>query len=109
MLAIAEPSNSSPHHRIPWPHGTADSYPSCPQTPASVRAPSHPPQPRIPLIGPDPAFSNQAADGGRTRDLKLGKLALYQLSYHRAEADITPLPSPWHYASCSMAKRSLTP
>jgi cytochrome c biogenesis protein CcmG, thiol:disulfide interchange protein DsbE len=26
----------------------------------------------------------QAADGGRTRDLKLGKLALYQLSYRRA-------------------------
>ena len=25
----------------------------------------------------------QAADGGRTRDLKLGKLALYQLSYRR--------------------------
>ena len=25
----------------------------------------------------------EAADGGRTRDLKLGKLALYQLSYHR--------------------------
>jgi hypothetical protein len=28
----------------------------------------------------------QAADGGRTRDLKLGKLALYQLSYRRAGA-----------------------
>jgi hypothetical protein len=26
----------------------------------------------------------EAADGGRTRDLKLGKLALYQLSYRRA-------------------------
>ena len=26
---------------------------------------------------------SQAADGGRTRDLKLGKLALYQLSYRR--------------------------
>ena len=25
----------------------------------------------------------EAADGGRTRDLKLGKLALYQLSYRR--------------------------
>jgi hypothetical protein len=25
----------------------------------------------------------KAADGGRTRDLKLGKLALYQLSYRR--------------------------
>jgi hypothetical protein len=32
----------------------------------------------------------QAADGDRTRDLKLGKLALYQLSYHRATVDITP-------------------
>jgi hypothetical protein len=30
----------------------------------------------------------QAADGGRTRDLKLGKLALYQLSYHRVLAEI---------------------
>ncbi len=67
--------------------------------PASVRAPSHPPQAGISVIGPDPAFSNQAADGPRTRDLKLGKLALYQLSYHRAEADITPLEGLWHYAS----------
>jgi hypothetical protein len=32
----------------------------------------------------------EAADGGRTRDLKLGKLALYQLSYHRAAVNITP-------------------
>ena len=32
---------------------------------------------------------DEAADGGRTRDLKLGKLALYQLSYRRAAADIT--------------------
>jgi hypothetical protein len=29
----------------------------------------------------------KAADGGRTRDLKLGKLALYQLSYRRNAAD----------------------
>jgi hypothetical protein len=28
----------------------------------------------------------QAADGLRTRDLKLGKLALYRLSYRRAAA-----------------------
>jgi hypothetical protein len=28
----------------------------------------------------------RAADGGRTRDLKLGKLALYQLSYRRIGA-----------------------
>jgi hypothetical protein len=27
--------------------------------------------------------TRKAADGGRTRDLKLGKLALYQLSYRR--------------------------
>ena len=53
--------------------------------------------------------NSQAADGPRTRDLELGKLALYQLSYHRAEADITPLSSPWHYASHSMTKRSLMP
>ena len=31
----------------------------------------------------------RAADGSRTHDLKLGKLALYQLSYRRAAADIT--------------------
>ena len=30
---------------------------------------------------------NQADDGGRTRDLELGKLALYQLSYVRAGSD----------------------
>jgi AcrR family transcriptional regulator len=29
----------------------------------------------------------EAADGGRTRDLKLGKLALYQLSYRRIKSD----------------------
>ncbi len=32
---------------------------------------------------PNIALARQAADGGRTRDLKLGKLALYQLSYRR--------------------------
>ena len=32
---------------------------------------------------------NGAGNGVRTRDLKLGKLALYQLSYRRARADIT--------------------
>ena len=31
----------------------------------------------------------RAADGGRTRDLELGKLALYQLSYRRARSDST--------------------
>ena len=31
----------------------------------------------------------KAADGTRTRDLELGKLALYQLSYRRTSADIT--------------------
>jgi len=30
------------------------------------------------------ALGAEADDGGRTRDLKLGKLALYQLSYVRA-------------------------
>jgi cytochrome c biogenesis protein CcmG, thiol:disulfide interchange protein DsbE len=33
---------------------------------------------------------NQADDGGRTRDLKLGKLALYQLSYVRAWLILRP-------------------
>ena len=32
----------------------------------------------------------QADDGSRTRDLELGKLALYQLSYVRAGADSKP-------------------
>lgn len=36
---------------------------------------------------------DEAANGGRTRDLKLGKLALYQLSYRRTHADITRLTS----------------
>ena len=38
----------------------------------------------------------RADDGPRTRDLKLGKLALYQLSYVRVGARI-PLPGrkPW--------------
>jgi hypothetical protein len=31
----------------------------------------------------------EADDGGRTRDLKLGKLALYQLSYVRVDGDLT--------------------
>jgi hypothetical protein len=31
-------------------------------------------------------MGKEAADGGRTRDLKLGKLALYQLSYRRIGA-----------------------
>ena len=31
----------------------------------------------------------KAADGGRTRDLKLGKLALYQLSYRRTATHLT--------------------
>jgi hypothetical protein len=37
-----------------------------------------------------PLFRGEEADdGGRTRDLELGKLALYQLSYVRVEADST--------------------
>jgi cytochrome c biogenesis protein CcmG/thiol:disulfide interchange protein DsbE len=39
-------------------------------------------------------WESQAADGGRTRDLELGKLALYQLSYRRAGTDITRLRLP---------------
>jgi hypothetical protein len=33
----------------------------------------------------------EADDGGRTRDLELGKLALYQLSYVRAESILRSL------------------
>jgi len=33
----------------------------------------------------------KAADGSRTRDLELGKLALYQLSYRRIGAECTQL------------------
>jgi hypothetical protein len=33
---------------------------------------------------------NRADDGLRTRDLQLGKLALYQLSYVRVRGDFTP-------------------
>ena len=33
--------------------------------------------------------ARQADDGSRTRDLELGKLALYQLSYVRAGVDST--------------------
>jgi cytochrome c biogenesis protein CcmG, thiol:disulfide interchange protein DsbE len=36
----------------------------------------------------------EAADGPRTRDLELGKLALYQLSYHRSGSDTTRLRLP---------------
>ena len=35
------------------------------------------------------ASGKEADDGGRTRDLELGKLALYQLSYVRTAADST--------------------
>jgi hypothetical protein len=41
----------------------------------------------------DPALflhSSKAGDGARTRDLKLGRLALYQLSYSRIVPLITP-------------------
>src|SRR2546427_12202524 len=37
-------------------------------------------------LGRDPAAEPRAANGSRTRDLELGKLALYQLSYRRAVA-----------------------
>jgi cytochrome c biogenesis protein CcmG, thiol:disulfide interchange protein DsbE len=36
----------------------------------------------------------KAANGPRTRDLELGKLALYQLSYRRTGSDLTPLRLP---------------
>ena len=36
----------------------------------------------------------EAADGGRTRDLELGKLALYQLSYRRARQIVRDRPLP---------------
>lgn len=38
---------------------------------------------------PNLALELQAANGVRTRDLKLGKLALYQLSYRRTAPHIT--------------------
>ncbi len=39
---------------------------------------------------PFPLCLGQADDGPRTRDLKLGKLALYQLSYVRAPGNVAP-------------------
>ena len=43
--------------------------------------------------GAEPA-STEAANGSRTRDLKLGKLALYQLSYRRATRILGLVPPP---------------
>ncbi len=37
----------------------------------------------IPPVPARPGATDGAGNGGRTRDLKLGKLALYQLSYAR--------------------------
>ena len=37
----------------------------------------------------------EAANGSRTRDLELGKLALYQLSYRRAGDKITGVYQAW--------------
>ncbi len=37
----------------------------------------------------------EADDGSRTRDLELGKLALYQLSYVRAAAILRPRRELW--------------
>src|SRR4051812_20026596 len=43
--------------------------------------------PISPIVRPlPPAGRLEAADGFRTRDLELGKLALYQLSYRRSAA-----------------------
>ena len=39
--------------------------------------------PRVPTTLPRHAFFTRAGDGARTRDIKLGRLALYQLSYSR--------------------------
>jgi hypothetical protein len=39
----------------------------------------------------NPCKSAKAANGLRTRDLKLGKLALYQLSYRRSSPSLRPL------------------
>lgn len=41
------------------------------------------------------ASDEEAADGPRTRDLKLGKLALYQLSYHRAAQILSSMVPTW--------------
>jgi hypothetical protein len=38
-------------------------------------------------------FRRKADDGSRTRDLELGKLALYQLSYVRVAEFLIPKPS----------------
>ena len=44
---------------------------------------------RVPLVPARRGPTDGAGNGGRTRDLKLGKLALYQLSYARVgEADV---------------------
>jgi hypothetical protein len=61
----------------------ADPRPICPVLSAYVRQSFS--RQNLGSTGPEPnlALALQAADGGRTRDLKLGKLALYQLSYRR--------------------------
>jgi hypothetical protein len=38
----------------------------------------------VPLRGGAPSNLCRAGDGARTRDIKLGRLALYQLSYSRS-------------------------
>ena len=58
-----------------------------------VRSPEHPDERRTGVIGREgPAVcgvEGGADDGARTRDLKLGKLALYQLSYVRIGVNAT--------------------
>src|ERR1039457_6037673 len=40
--------------------------------------------------------SFRAGDGARTRDIKLGRLALYQLSYSRKPGPSLPIPASLH-------------
>ena len=51
---------------------------------------------RPPLFGPGPATAAdpRAEDGGRTRDLNLGKVALYRLSYFRRGGHCSPFRRP---------------
>jgi hypothetical protein len=51
--------------------------------------------------------SEKAANGSRTRDLKLGKLALYQLSYRRAYFRAPRAPPLWSPVLPRQGYRSL--
>jgi hypothetical protein len=104
LAAHVEPTAPPADRRrpIPWQHG-GSRFASF--LPANARVC---PQSRRPANHPNPQSQSQqqpheakAADEVRTRDLKLGKLALYQLSYHRAALDITPSARAHHPAPCS--------